>query len=73
MSKEEIEDFLLNTYNDRIKFEIYIRDAKKHIRGKISFGKGKFGFGLDLISDGKTKEQIKEWIDRAILDAFLLG
>ena len=73
MSEEELADFLFNTYvTDRITFDIYTEFGEKHIKGKINFKEGILGFGLDIIAEYKTKEELQERIDRAILDAFLM-
>lgn len=72
MNEEELADFLSNTYDtNRITFKIYTYEGK-HIKGKINFEKGILGYGFDLSIDRKTKEQIKKWIDRAIMNAFIL-
>lgn len=73
LSEEELADFLFNTYDtNRITFEIYTRDGEQHIGGKINFKEGVLSYRFDLTTNGRTKEELEERIERFILNGFLL-
>ena len=72
MNKEKILNILNSYDNDRVIFEIYDKDSDTHIKGKINFNENTLGYRFDFIVNGKSEEQIRERIDKCIIDAFYL-